>query len=145
MTPRSSLWLACALSLSVAACSGSSGSESHGFTGAPLGVFTSDRVGLRVSVRSDPSPPARGVNAVELFVVDQTGAPRDGLQLKIVPWMPAHGHGASVTPSITARGGGRYVADDVDLYMPGRWELRTTITGLEGAGEDHVAPTFDVR
>jgi hypothetical protein len=55
--------------------------------------------------------------------------------------MPAMGHGTSVTPTVSAEGGGDYRIDDVDFFMPGLWELRTQMTG---AREDEVAPSFQV-
>jgi hypothetical protein len=51
------------------------------------------------------------------------------------------GHGASIVPSITDEGSGRYVASDVDFFMPGTWELRTT---LAGALQDSATPTFQI-
>ena len=56
---------------------------------------------------------------------------------------PAHDdtrrvHGA-VVPTVTAAGQGRYVAANVVLFMPGTWELRTTITDAAGAASDTLA------
>jgi hypothetical protein len=54
--------------------------------------------------------------------------------------MPSHGHGASVHPEVHPEGGGVYRVEQVVFFMPGRWELRTTI----GDGEDHAAPVFQI-
>ena len=67
--------------------------------------------------------------------------PVDGLAITVLPWMPDMGHGASVTPTVTAAGGGRYVVENVELFMPGKWELRTT---LAGPSEDSVTPSFRI-
>jgi hypothetical protein len=97
-----------------------------------------------VAVRTESgATPARGENVIELDVTDGTsGAPVTGLTVTMVPWMPAMGHGASVTPAVADEGGGRYVATNVDLFMPGTWELRTTLTG---ATTDHVTPQFQIQ
>ena len=40
-----------------------------------------------------------------------------------------HGHGGSVVPRATDQGGGRYLVENVYLFMPGQWELRMTFNG----------------
>ena len=125
----------------VSACSaGDAAAPPDSFSGAPLVTVATDAGKANIAIRTSPSPPTRGVNTIELSITDAHGAPVDGLTLTIVPWMPAHGHGASVKPSLTPLGHGVYLAHDVDLYMPGRWELRTT---LSGPIEDRAAPTID--
>ena len=37
-----------------------------------------------------------------------------------------------------------YDVTNVNLFMPGLWEIRTTIGGAR-ATSDHVAPQFDIR
>jgi hypothetical protein len=127
-----------ALAMALAACSSaaSDGAGADTFAPTPFVTATSDGGKLRIEARSAPeSQPTRGVNAVELAITDPSGAPVDGLTLDVVPWMSAMGHGASVKPTATARGQGRYVLSNVDFFMPGRWELRTAITGPV---EDHA-------
>ena len=75
--------------------------------------------------------------SVEYRITNADGQPVDGLVLSVVPWMPDMGHGASIEPMVSAVGGGRYVISNVELFMPGRWELRTSITG---PSEDRAAP-----
>jgi hypothetical protein len=48
---------------------------------------------------------------------------------RVVPWMPAMGHGASLAPVVTPEGGGKYVVSNVALFMAGSWQLRTNIIG----------------
>ncbi len=82
---------------------------------------------------------------MQLVITDETGAPQSGLTLDTTPWMPAMGHGASVTPSVSETSPGTYVVEDVDLFMPGTWELRTTIADADsGSSTDHVAPSFQI-
>ena len=97
---------------------------------------------LHIEVRTDPQPPAVGVTSVQYVVDDDQGAGVEHLDLTVVPWMPAMGHGASVKPTATEIGGGVYRVDEVDLIMPGSWELRTHFTG---AVTDDATPAFDVQ
>jgi hypothetical protein len=117
--------------LCVVACSSTeraAGDET--FPAEPLVSLESEVAHLHIDVRTSPEqPPTRGVLSVELTIEDPLGTPLDGLTIEVVPWMPAMAHGASVQPSVTPRGGGRYVLRDVDLFMPGQWELRTAISG----------------
>ena len=48
------------------------------------------------------------------------------------------GHGASVRPSVTAQGGGRYVVANVDFSMPGQWQLRLTFSGPIDLATPHL-------
>jgi hypothetical protein len=100
----------------------------------------SDLGAFVIDVSSDPRPPSRGTNQFVYTISDAGGAKVDGLTLKVVPWMPAHGHGTQIEPTITARGLGVYEIEDVVFFMPGRWELRTTFL----ASGDHVTPAFEI-
>jgi YtkA-like len=130
--------------LLLAACS-SAPAQSDSDVTFPLGALTSsttDTGALKVEVRTSPQPPAAGNLVVELTLTDPAGAPKDGLVLSVVPWMPAMGHGTSITPEVTPKGGGVYVITNVSLFMPGDWELRTSISG---SATDHVAPLVTVH
>ena len=96
---------------------------------------------LVVDVRWSPDPPAVGLAASELTVTDATGAPVAGLTLTVVPWMPAHGHGSSTMPDVSETAPGVYVATPISFYMPGQWELRTTISAA-GAADDMATPSL---
>jgi hypothetical protein len=127
-------WVVLATAALAMACSGSPASGGSGSGGAfeaqPYTTATSTSGALVVEVRTAPSqPPPRGTCQVELRVVDRDGHGVDGLSVKLVPWMPAMGHGASVMPSVEATGDGRYRVDDVSLFMPGAWQLRVSIAG----------------
>jgi hypothetical protein len=135
------LALAALASASLAACS--SAEPSTGAAGAPLTTVTSPQSKLQIAIHTSPEqPPARGTITVRYVITGSNGAPVDGLTLTVAPDMPAMGHGTPVVPKVAAAGGGEYVATDVNLFMAGRWELRTTI---RGAVSDEVVVPVDVR
>jgi hypothetical protein len=89
------------------------------------------------------SKPIRGANQIELQIhATDTGVPVDGLEVSMLPFMPAMGHGAATHPQASALGNGRYQVDNVSLPMSGLWELRTTISGAQS---DYVAPRVEVE
>jgi len=141
MVSRWFLVFAAALGCSSAQASGDGGVV---FPAAALTTATSDSGALRIEVRTAPDqPPQHGLVTVDLVIADaKTGATMEGLTLLPVPWMPAHGHGTSVTPTVTSHGLGHYEITSVDFYMPGSWQLRTDISGPV---TDHVDLSFDVR
>jgi hypothetical protein len=109
------------------ACSSMSEVQSTDFPTAAYATVASQAGDVLYEARTAPSqPPSRGQIALLLSVKDANGAPIDGLALEVTPWMPAMGHGASVTPSITARGDGDYLVNNLVLAMPGAWELRVS-------------------
>ena len=107
----------------------------------PALTMTSESGTWVVSAWLYPERARKGANEVVFGIVDGAGAPADGLVVRTQPWMPAHGHGTSTVPTVSPQGAGLYWAMPVNLYMAGRWELRTTITG---AVEDHVVLVVDV-
>jgi hypothetical protein len=124
------------------ACGGGARPESTSFPEMPLATLSGEAGKLVVEVRTAPDqPPERGIDAVQVVVKDSSGTLQDGLQIAATLWMPAMGHGSSVDPTATARGKGTYVLDNVYLYMPGLWELRTSFSG---SVTDRAAPAFDV-
>lgn len=110
---------------------------------APLRTINTDAGKLRVDIRTGPQqPPSRGTQTIELAIVDaMTNAPATGLTIVVVPWMPAMGHGTSLTPSVNEVSPGTYVITNVGFFMPGTWELRTVISGPVA---DHAAPSFQI-
>ena len=138
-----------ALSLLLLGCSVESGSGAGGgggeatFPAEPLMVLKTDHGGLSFEVRTSPvQPPTRGLITVEIVATDADGSPVDGLDLTVQPWMPQMGHGASTKPSIEAKGDGHYVVSRVACFMPGQWELRTSIAG---AVKDSATVTFQIH
>lgn len=96
---------------------------------------------VHVSARTSPSPIERGEVALQLTAVDGKGAPVDGVTMSAVPWMPAMGHGAATVPTVTAKGNGIYELTNVNLFMPGHWEVRIT---MSGSVTDKTTLAFDV-
>lgn len=119
-----------------AACSGSGASPVA--ASFPLSVM-SDSGQLHVTVTASPNPPVIGTDTLELTVTAAAdGSPQDGLSVSVAPYMPSMGHGTSAT-TVTPEGGGKYLVTDVYLFMPGVWELKTTL------GADHAEPTFQLQ
>ncbi len=80
-----------------------------------------------VLVSSDPAPPTKGNNNWMLKVLDAAGAPVMGATLDVKPFMPDHGHGTSIVPTITPAGDA-YKVDNVNLFMAGLWQVTITVS-----------------
>ena len=93
-----------------------------------------------VLMTSDPAPPARGTNNWTLKITDASGASIAGAKVDVKPFMPLHGHGSSVVPTISDSGGGAYALDNLYLFMPGLWTI--TITATSGNASDSAVFTF---
>ena len=138
--------LASVLALGAAACSDAGAPDLGTFGATPATVLTTEAGSYRIAVHSAPDPqPSRGVNALRLVVTKVAdGSPAAGLAVEVVPWMPAMGHGASVKPSVTPSAEpGVYTVDNVNLFMPGLWEIRATIGGA--AQPDHATAQFEIQ
>ena len=94
---------------------------------AGLTKTTASNIALKV-MSANPAPPQRDVNDLVLELLDASGNPLDGASLSVVPWMPDHGHGSSVKPTITPTGGGLYTITNLYYPMPGLWQLTMTVT-----------------
>lgn len=94
-----------------------------------------------MSVWTSPAPPRKGTVEVLCRFVDGGGTPAEGLALQVIPWMPAHGHGGSTAAPVMPLNDGWYLVAPVNLYMSGRWELRTT---LQGFPDEDVVPIVEV-
>jgi hypothetical protein len=143
-------WFAKLVPLVLVACGagacggGASPGGSTSFPVEKLFAFTSDSGQQHVDVRTSPQqPPARGIVDMQLTITDATsGAPQSGLELRVVPWMPAMGHGTSVTPTVFESAPGIYDLQNLVLFMPGTWQIRTE---WDGPAVTHVTPTLDIR
>jgi hypothetical protein len=130
--------LASMLALGTACSSPSSSSLSSQF---PLTVM-SDAGKLRVELTT-PESLVVGNDQIEMLVTNMAdGSPLDGMTVGVVPYMPSMGHGTSVTPTVTAEGGGKYLVTNLYLFMPGTWELETSFSGPMS---DHAEPTFQLQ
>ena len=92
-------------------------------------------------VSSEPAPPARGDNTWVVQLDAISSGPVDGATISVTPFMPDHGHGATVkvtvTPLPTA---GQYQLMPVNLWMPGYWE--TTVVASQGGVTDSAIFKF---
>ncbi|MDB4947035.1 MAG: hypothetical protein JWP97_6569 [Labilithrix sp.] len=103
------------------------------------GLAKSTAAALTVKVLDAvPAPPAKLTNTLTLQVLDAGGKPLDGASLSVVPFMPDHGHGSAVKPSVTAKGGGTYEVTNLYFPMPGLWRVTVSITLPDAAAQDAV-------
>jgi len=127
--------------------SGASGTTSACATDTRKDVYTAGlakQTAGALSVKlmeATPAPPAKLSNALTFHVTDAAGSPVDGATLSVTPFMPDHGHGSSVKPSVTPKGGGAYDVTNVYLPMPGLWRLTVTVQQPNVAAQD-VAFSF---
>lgn len=93
--------------------------------------------GLSIKLmEATPAPPQKQSNALVLQVVDAAGKPVDGATVSVTPFMPDHGHGSSVKPTVMPMGGGVYDVSNVYLPMPGLWRLTVTVQMPNVAADD---------
>jgi len=111
------------------------------FGAQPDQTMTSDSGALTIAVWFAPDPPSTGSDAAQIAFTDANGVAVSGLDLSVVPWMPAHGHGTSVNPTVTESTPGVFVATPLYLFMPGSWELRMTIGGTV---DDTAKASFEI-
>lgn len=79
-----------------------------------------------------PAPPKRPDN-MWIVHVEKDGAPVDGAAFGVKLYMPDHDHGTGVKPIITAAGtAGDYKVDQLNLWMPGLWEVTFDATPAGG-------------
>ena len=140
----------------VSACSSGGGDAPNGSSGSPPSACAQDNrkdiyiAGLAkqtagsLSVKimeATPAPPAKLTNAMTLQVVDAAGLPVEGASLSVVPFMPDHGHGSAIKPTVTPKGGGVYAVTNLYYPMPGLWRVTVTIQMPNIAAQD-VAFSF---
>ncbi len=89
-----------------------------------------------------PSPPDKGNNDWTIAVTDATGAPVDGLAIAVAPFMPDHGHGTSITPQVTAKGGGQYDVSLLNLFMAGIWTVTLKLADGDAGPASQTKFTF---
>ncbi len=144
--PTTAWLLALTIALAASACNGGPTTPSSPalvFPGAAAQTVASTSGRFRIQVWWSPAQPTVGYDATQLAIVDANGSLVSGLALTIVPWMPAHGHGASVQPTVTEASPGTYIATPLDFFMAGQWELRTAITSSTDGGSADAAPIDD--
>ena len=111
-------------------CEGVAGLDTYAAnlsTAGSAGLFTF------VLQSATPAPPHQGNNSWQLQVRDPQGKAVTGLSLTVKPFMPQHGHGSSVVPTVTASGDG-YQITNLYLFMSGAWAI--TLTATQGDRSD---------
>ena len=93
-------------------------------------------------VASDPSPPSVGLNTWVLRVTDGSGTPVAGGLTKVSPFMPYHNHGPSVKPTLVKQPDGSYSVTNIDLFMPGVWQVTVTGAAVDAGSPDVVQLNF---
>ena len=88
---------------------------------------TTDKGLFHIRLSSSGEILKNGRNEVAVHVTDDKGLAVEGAQIDIVPWMPEHHHGAMWPPATIEQGNGSY-RSVIALTMPGRWELKITIS-----------------
>jgi len=132
MRPLAVLW--------VVACSSA---PPPSFGAQPIQTMTSAACGADFTVFAAPDPIVRGASSLKLVATDSaSSAPKLGLGITIVPFMPSMGHGSATTPAVVDQGDGVYLVNDVVMAMPGSWQLRTTI---DGACSDTIVIDVEVQ
>jgi YtkA-like len=87
---------------------------------------------------SDPAPPARGNDTWKLSIANAAGQPLSGLNVSVLPFMPDHGHGTSVTPTVTANSDATYTVTPLYFFMPGVWQITFGTTPPGGTADTAV-------
>jgi len=124
--------------IGVSACASDAASEADGQLRPQIGPFDG-------TLTIEPNPPHVGEHRV-VITLDERGSephgsePLEGANVKLSPWMPAHGHGSTDVEAIE-EAPGVYVAQDVWLNMPGIWDLRVRVEADE-LGE--LTATFEI-
>ncbi|WP_426745460.1 FixH family protein [Myxococcus faecalis] len=109
-------------------------------TEATVGTTQSVSGRWHIKVLASSDKLKRGPQRFTVRVTDSaTGKPMSKGTLHVEPWMPSMGHGISETPRVTPQGEGLFEVTDLDLFMPGTWELRFT---LEGPTQDTAKVTL---
>jgi hypothetical protein len=82
-----------------------------------------------------------GMNSLDLVVHDSNDHDVMGAEVEVTPWMPEMGHGVKEVPVVTDRGGGLYSAENVEISMPGMWQIRVKVNseGVEDSAVFHFA------
>ncbi len=85
-------------------------------------------------VEAKPGPMVKGTNEMTIELMDAAGAPVEATVDVIKPFMPDHGHGSAVRPTVKALGGGRYAVSNIYLAMAGLWKITVTVQMPDGSG-----------
>jgi hypothetical protein len=104
--------------------------------GPRSGLTEAGRWSLRYT--ADPTPIPFNEPFSMSWTVEAQGEAPEATGLLVEPFMPAHGHGGATTPSTAAVEGG-FLTTDLQLHMPGEWELRIRVDA-DGVDDVLVLP-----
>jgi hypothetical protein len=136
----------------VSASDAGGGAPAEKFPSEALSTFGTPDDALKIELRTSPAQVHVGPdNEGELRISDSaTGDPVDGLSIGVSTWMPVMGHKCAEVPvHVKAQGGGAYLLTPLVASMPGKCELKLSISmplpdGGKGKSVAVVSPTFDV-
>jgi len=94
-------------------------------------------------MEATPAPPAKGENTWKMMLMTAGGDPISGAELTATPFMPDHGHGATVKAVITDMGDGMYKVAPLDLFLDGYWTITFDVKA-PGDVNDQVVFAFCV-
>lgn len=69
-----------------------------------------------------------GMNSLDLIVHDSDDHDLLGADITVTPWMPSMGHGVKEMARVSEKGGGLYSVENVEISMPGNWQLRVKVS-----------------
>jgi len=108
----------------------------------PTDHHVSESGAYLLTAERNPDPPRVGVNSIALDLLDVDGNAMAGVDVRIEPWMPAHGHGTTIVHPEKVEAG-RYATEDLYFNMPGSWQIRILIDGPDG--EDRTVIDYEVQ
>ncbi|MEO8800946.1 MAG: FixH family protein [Polyangiaceae bacterium] len=113
-------------------------SRAEAFSAGMEQMGSSGALGVKLT-SIDPNPVFKGDNDWKVTVVDASGNAVVGATITAKPFMPDHGHGSSIVPTVTEAGGGSYDVNHLNLFMPGIWQVTFAVTTAAGV---HDAAVF---
>jgi plastocyanin len=81
-----------------------------------------------------------GVNTINLIIHENRDRDATTAKVTVTPWMPEMGHGVFEPLTVTEKGNGLYVVENMVLVMGGHWEFRINIKWADV--EDNVVFDF---
>jgi YtkA-like len=88
---------------------------------------------------ADPAPPDKGLNTWTVQLLDGQGKPVNGATIVTKPYMPDHGHASPTKPPFKPKGmDGSYEIDEVNLFMPGLWQITFDVSAPGGVADSAV-------